>query len=449
MSIVARAIAVTREATYIDARKPFGAPPADVLTIPGVVAFFQRMFALLGGSGVVLLDKYTADCLGLVGVGKDLPILATLRAGGFKVKDLHRWFHVKHADQEISVGLLEHIDPEYCPMVGAARMSDTTAALATWHRLSGTPWSGSAGDCGNLLLKQLGTMRHEGRIIPPQWWTYPAKQPAGDPIEMPYLPSMWHREVSGCGTAYGYDRFRAYLAAMTTTDVAGFHLDHDTRSTTFNPRRSGWWRVKLAPWQLFHIMPDPAGYADPLPDGSRWLTTPTLRLLADLEREGVHGGFEILQSWTAPSQGNILSPYAAKMRTIYDHAREIRDDVERDLIQDSIKAAYRQQNGMWRSTNSEVKRPDWAAAVVAQSRANLWRKMWAAGWADGGRARQWPLWIDTDAAYYPGPDDPKKAVEPEGFELADKLGGFRPLPPRNVSRETGRPVSRSTEEVTA
>jgi hypothetical protein len=445
-----RAIAVTREATYIDARSPLGAPPADILTIPGVVSFFERITGMFADDGVLLLDKYTADSLGLVGVGKNVPILDPLRAAGFGVKDLHRWFHVKHRGQTINVGLLEHIDAEYCPIIGAARMSDVTTALATWHRLAGRPWFGSAGDTGNELLRSVATMRHDGRTIVPQFWTYENKGPGPVAAEMAYQPGDWHRELSGCGKAYGYDRVRAYLAAMTTTPVAGFHLAHEDRVTTFNPKRSGWWRVKVAPWHLYHLMPDPAGYGPRLDDGSRWLTTPTLRLIADLERDGVHGGFEILESWTAPSQENILGPYAAKLRTMYDHAREIRDDTERDLIHASIKGAYRMQNGMWSSTQSDIKRPDWSAAVVAMSRATVWRAAWRAGWRDTtGPVGNWPLWVDTDAVFYPGPDDPTKVAEPYRFGIKDALGGWRPMPPRDVSRETGRPVSRRQKEVNA
>lgn len=444
---LSRAIAVTVDGTFIDARKPAPAPSAESLA-EGLPAFLGVIFGLLGGPGVLLLDKLTADALGLVGVGKDVPALAAMRTAGFQVKEIWRWFHVKHAGTEISVGLLEHIDAEYFPML-APRMTDTTAALATWHRLSGSPWFGSAGDSGNVLLKQVGNMRHEGRTIPPQWWTSAAKQPPGNPIEMPYLPSRWRREISGCSTAYGYDRVRAYLAAMTTTEVAGFHLAHETRVTTFNKRRAGWWRVDVAPWHLHHLMPDPAGYGPALDDGSRWLTTPRLTLLDDLEREGVHGGFQIHEAWTAPAQANVLRPYAAKLRTMYDHGHEIRDETERTLIHEAVKDVYRQQYALWQSSTSSVQRRDWSAAVTAMSAVTVWRACWKAGWQSEGPNGPWPLWIDNDAVYYPGPDDAAKVVEPHGFQLADKLGGWRPMPPRNVSRETGRPVSRSTEEANA
>jgi hypothetical protein len=413
------AMVVTEKTTYVDAMRPRPTPIGPEDTLAGVM---RRLGRAVGMNGTVLLDKDVAGRLGLPTgelpegeQAKSHPAVAELAGAGLKTREIHRWTRIAgEGGRELHVGLLEFIDPIRSPLVNPDRLADTAAALAEWNARTGVPYRGQAGDAGNALLRTLGRFKHEGKTREPSWWS--GTGPEGDPVERAYGTRQWRNAQAGA-FLHGYDRVRAYLAAMTVTEVAGFGLTR-TRAAAFDPKRSGWWLVDVAPWQVPHA-PDPAGYGHE--EGPRWLTTPTLKLLQQLTDQGVHGGFTVLDSWTAKTEANVLKPYGTRLRQLWEESTEIRERTDRDALQATIKAAYRQAAGMWRSGQSDVQRPDWSAALVATARANLFRKIWQVGTATG----RWPVMIDTDNVFYASDDADAVAARPDGIELVDKLGGFR------------------------
>lgn len=403
---------------YGDAARP--RPVPEGAYEGGLIALLRRVGVKLGGSGVLLLDSVSAAAVGLPTgtlpegpAAKDHPAAVEARAAGFKVREVHRWSRFTLADRTINVGLLEFIDADKSPMWRNLDTlpTDTTAGLAAWHFLTGYPYIGDPGDAANEIVR--GVLTKPGRK-PPTWHPSGAAWPKG--AEGPYLVGHWSR-TEPTRYEHGYDRWQAYLSAMTVAKVAAGPLRH-TRTLEFDPTLGGWWYADFAPWQgwLAEVMPDPAGYGE---QGPRWVTTPTLELLAQLYDAGEHGGFQVLDSWTATGEKarELLKPVATRLRDTWTAAEAI-DPADRATVQATVKAAYHKLHSKWATDYGDIQRRDWGATVAQTHRANTWRAMRRAG-----EAGRWPLRIDTDMVWY-GSDNPDP--------YADAPAGFRVVKPGDM-----------------
>lgn len=363
---------------------------------------FLQLLATLCGRGVALIAPDAAELMTLptkeIPLGakaKNHPAAVQLRTSGFEVKEIGRWFHVKHhtvPGPGAWIGLAGFLDADYFPMRGATAAL-TTAALAEWERITGHVWQGSAGDAGNAILKAQ-TYRHKGKQAGATWWSWTA--PEGEPVELPLLPGSWHRRATA-PEIYGYDRVRAYLSAMVCTPVAAEGLKH-TMLTKYSKAQAGWYLCHVGPWEFEHVFPSPAGYSYDDMTRPVWLTHPTVALLEEMATEGFIA-FEVLDSWTAPATP-IMVNYGKSLRETWQAARGIDNPEVRALVRAAVKGTYHIGHGYWRSTQSRVQRPDWAAAVTAMSRSNVWRKMWKL-WQNGGDFQgPLPVFIDTDKVWY-------------------------------------------------
>lgn len=421
---------ITEDGTFVDDRPPV-ATPEHVLAA-GIVSFIEAVIKMLGGSGTVLVDAKSAALLGLptgdlpeTGDGsKKHPAAEALRGAGFKVREIYRWARIFRGPVRLNLGLIELIDPSHCPAI-----EETPAILAAslyqWRLLSGQDWYGAAADAGNDVLRGMFAPGQRRRMVKPEWWIKP---PLDRKVasEVALTPGRWHRRPD-TGETHGHklDKRRAHLAALTTTQVAGGDLEYrDGQTQPFDVKRCGWWCVKLAEWPHGELMPDPAGYGPVLDDGYRWVATPTLELIEQLRRSGHHGGIlDLRESYTAPGV-DILKHLAKTLRDVFDGAAGIADDDVREVVQESTKAAYRQFAGFWQSTQSDVQRADWSAAMVAGNRVSVWRAAWKAiEGPDGDFQGPVPLWFDTDCVIYGGGPDP--IDPPAGWSMEDKLGGWR------------------------
>lgn len=410
---------------------------------------FGQMLRIVCGRGVVLLDRPAAYLLGLpveapLPTGNDArnhAVAMQLRTCGFTVKEIGRWFHVKHKDVAgpgAWFGLSQFLDGDYFPLQGE-HPEHVTSALAEWDRITGHTWRGASGDAGNAILRAQ-KYRYRGQQTGATWWSW--EGPEGDPIELPYLPNTWRRATEAPEAIYGYDRVRAYLSAMTCTPVAAQGLKH-TKHTQYTKGEAGWYLCHVGPWEFEHIMPSPAGYSADDMTRPVWLTHPTVALLEEMQAEGFIT-YGVLDSWTAPATP-IMTDYGKALRKAWQDTRGIEDETVRALVRRGIKGAYRLGHGFWRSKNSDVQRPDWAAAVTAMSRSNLWRRLFKL-WENGGNfLGPVPYFIDTDNVYFDHP------ISPEGWKIWDgerpdldevtELGHWRTMPVRRRKR----PVSRETE----
>lgn len=462
-----RALHLTAETNTIDGDTRSN--PPDLWALP-TLDLFAQMVRLVSGDGVILLHRSAAEKLALpVGelpTGDEArrhPVAEALRGAGWRLKDIHRWFHVKHPEYgKAHIGLTEFFDSGHFPLIGPPAL--TTEAMAQWHEISGHAWTGSAGDAANEILRAVTWSPQRGRNAKqrrPEFWswvgpTLPADSPGGPPrypVETWYTPSQWRRPVGPEVTSISsLDRVRAYLGALTCTPVAATPLEHTPGKLLYDRTRVGWWQVRLGPWEFADLLPDPAGYAPRNDDDGtrvRWLTSARLDLLADLAQRGEYE-YEILDSWTAPATG-VLKTFGTELRKIWQGAKLIQVPEIRTMVRAGVKEGYRQLHGHWRSHQSSVQRPDWAGALVAQNAVNTWRRAYELGRAGGTWEGPWPVQIDTDSLYYPGGMDEVAEIargagwtvwDGERTDLDDvtELGHWRTGRTLAYDPEQGRPV---------
>lgn len=276
-----------------------------------------------------------------------------------------------------------------------------------WTQATGHQWIGTPGMTGCSLLRD----GYPENAYTPMWapkgdWKY------GD-IEAPYTPAQWGREPDG-ELEYGYDANKSYLGTLKTIDLPADALKPERR-TTFDPNMGGIWRVELEPWHKEGMLPDPAGYAPTLPDGSRWLSTPTLRLIDDLFSAGEHGGYAVREARIAPTR-----------RITRQWGELIHQAVKSDekAMARAAQRVYNETYGMWRRSGGRIARADWHYSTIGLDRSNRWRKM--AQFARHGRL---PTRIETDALFYCSSADTWEAAAPEGMKLdrtGMKLGHYKP-----------------------
>jgi hypothetical protein len=410
-----RAILVSDPHTYLPgdriAPTPAGSLAAGLGPLASRIAASFRLPEngpeLMSSSGVILIDSRAGQQLGLpvtadqldqaAEAGADHPSLVSLRAAGWSASKLRDWVTIYGKDRpRIHIGILPLIDPKKSPII-CTMPHDTLDALTLWHELIGSAYYGTPGWAGIEALRKLAACEKTRTPTFQPKGTGPdgAYEPEGA-YELAFLAEQFRGKLpAGMRWAAAYDARMAYLAACQVLRVAPWSLKHTGRVDRYDPERSGWWLVKFAKWQDGRI-PDPAGYG--MGEEARWVTGPTLGLIDPLVEQGIHGGYEILDSWTAPiiSAGNgcVLKPWA----------EAIRDGLYSELpgpagaaVRVALKESYRQSVGSLNNARSPIYRPDWHFAVIAMCRANLWRKMWDIG----NKLGRWPLIIETDNVWYP------------------------------------------------
>lgn len=318
-------------------------------------------------------------------------------------------------DRAVWVADLEGMEPgsRTTPLVGADPLT-TSLQWHQWSTLTGRPWIGSPGMTGNDLL-----MRAWHRGAAPRWQDRDYSRITG-PCERAYSPLTWHSGHDG--PVIGYDANKAYLAAYQGAELAADGLEHTVRPE-FSPALGGFWRVEIEPWADKRL-PDPAGYGHVLEDGTRWLTTPTLALVDDLAQRGLHGGYSVLEAYTAPAR-RITRTWAERLRDII--ADTSGTDV--DYLARAAGRVYKATWGMWARTGGLIQRQDWHYTILATARATLWRKLERYGREED----RWPVRIETDAVFYPSDGRPWPDQAPAAMTLdptGRKLGAWKPVEPK-------------------
>lgn len=399
-----------------------------VLMLAGAWDRYVEPYAAAGGTQQEPATAHTGDWSARV-VADDTYILWSCKQG----ETVHRIWTM--ALNHIPAGGKDSPLVDDNPMVTALHM-------AQWTELTGQPWTGTPGMTGNTLLVD-GWRTANPKAPAPRWngcgvW-YPMESRPAWPfgaIEQAYTPAQWERDTDQ--PTHGYDLNKAYLSAYQVAELPAGQLEHHQvtgDADVFDPKMGGIWRVELSPWTHGHLLPDPAGYAPQLEDGTRWLTTPTLALLQQLTERGDYAGFSVREYWTAPTR-RITRKWAELLNDVAGAARE--------PIAGAAKQVYKQAYGMW-ARGGRVHRPDWHYTIIALSRANLWRKMDAAyrsgrtGTYRAGAYRQVtsgirPVRVETDCVFYESTEGGDwSAYAPPGFKLDPSgraLGHFKPYAPK-------------------
>lgn len=356
----------------------------------------------------------------------DHPAIAAAAAAGWTPGVISGWTVWTHGATVVVVAVQDWAGSDHTAwQVLDGTPTEAVTRLWHWQQTTGVAWRGHPGISGLAVMRHL----HAGRGSAEPTWL-PTVRDLPVVCERADLVTAWHR----CEPArfeHGWDVNGMYLAAAGTADLPRYTLRRD-QPGALDPDHAGYYLITAAPWLLSDRLPDPAGPAgSPLSRdaGRRWVTRPTLRLLDELQRLGVHGGYELHQTWTSPA-GRILRPWA---ETIRDAIRTAPDAAGMAAAKDS----YRQAVGLLARPGGRVSRPDWHNTIIAQARTTLWRKLWAVGQSSG----RWPLRVETDCVYYAHPD-PDPAIADPGLPVGARLGQLR----HHRTIDMDRPRAGRTEE---
>lgn len=415
----------------------------------GLAGLTLRMAAALTDrgavEGVVLLDAYAVARLGLPvdpaeadPGAEEHPTVVELREAGWRVAALRDWMILyAQGRPTLHVGVLPWINRDRSPLLSAGDYSSIVGAFETWHRIMGTAYHGTAGVAGISTVREHATAGGRGKTHAPTW--QPRETGPAEAYELDYYPPgggrpAWSaRPPAEHGWLHGYDANRMYLGAYEQTPLCPWTLKH-TNETEWSSDLAGWWLIEPEEW-TDPAMPDPLGYPRETGDGPkwatdagrtvRWATAPTMALLTQLREEGAHGGYKVLDSYTGPAK-RVLRPVGERLKALWQSpetapAPGAVDLAVRQAVQAAGKSAYRELWGMLNAPNSRVKRPDWHYSVLAQARANLWRRVRKIGEESG----RYPTFIEVDCLYYSSAEaDPIEAA-PAGLPLGTGLGAFK------------------------
>lgn len=322
-----------------------------------------------------------------------------------------------------------------CPFIAPGLSTpQCLARFDAWKARTGSAWHGTPGVAGVTLMRAnaagVKSAASGRRQLTPRWIldNLPGEPTAWAKKERDYTADWSPASLELGAHRHAYDTNMAYLAAAQVARLARGGLEHMPKLLADERRErhlAGYFLADLDPWQDGRL-PDPAGYpgrskrleSDYYLKRSRWVTGPTLDLLDELREAGVYGGYTILDAWAAPGF-TLLRPWAELLRDVITEARGAGDDA----TVTAGKAAYREGLGMLARPGGLIYRPDWFCGVVAQTRANFWRKLRTTGTRTG----HWPVALDVDAVTYAtDQEDPRALAAELGFTLnAGQLGAWK------------------------
>jgi hypothetical protein len=199
----------------------------------------------------------------------------------------------------------------------------------------------------------------------------------------------------------------AWIAAASSVQIGMEQLTRTGKMPMeqfLKDRAPGYYQVRV--WNAIHphnacagplVEPDPSldlhswsdrRFVSPLGrerDGFVWICEPTLKLLTELQADDEWwGALDIVDSWTAETKTDLrdwTSWVDAQRLELKSRADEGAEDAR-----ETFKLRYAQAVQMLGGATDEktgrdkclVKRPDWYHAIIAQHRANQWRKTWRA-----------------------------------------------------------------------
>lgn len=408
---LASTILVQQDVTWLDGQV------TETRNVPGdladVLSVGARWFEATR-EGVILLDAPVHDRMGLPekqpasARGLDVPLVAA-RAAGWQVSKAAPWMTFWAPNRpSVHVGLMGWLAPTNHALY-AADPADMTYRMRRYHELTGVAFHGTPGVSGTSMLRD----RYRGKA--PRWMgTFGAIEPAAMDTEAPYV---W---TSPYGVQFPYShRYDAnlhYLGAANVTEVALDELKRTGRRE-FSARAAGYWKIVVPPWNEKRL-PHPA---NGVAGEEKWVTTPTLELLAQLADDGLTVMPDVLDSWTCDRTGRVFREWATR---IADGLREVSTNEayasDQDALTLALKGTYRQALGLLYRSGGRIYRPDWFHANKGMARCNQFRRLRKA--AAAGR---WPESIKSDAVTYGSNDpDPVTAVPPV-FELRSGPGGWK------------------------
>lgn len=424
------------EYTYLSEDGHAYSTPADALA-DGLGGLLDRISPLLRRPvGVLLLDAEICKPLGFTGTKppgagsrKKFPALDSAREHGWTINSVHRWLIARKvedgADRIIHVGILPWLPRTVFPL-RAPDPRDTMRRMRVFAELLGEPYHGDqAGLVGIAMMRdQIVTPKMKSQNRPfwsPDWTSCPPAR-AGNTE----LPDEWRApDRPQMAYLHCYDLTTQHLAAAQAVKVSPGPLSFVGRSKVPDLSKdcpAGYYEITVPRMHAFErLIPHPVGqYA---PGAQCWVTHATMNVLFEAADE--HGMIDYPEVHRAyltshPTGGTrLLRDWAGTIvQAVKDAATLKGKPIDPDgAVLDAVKSVYKAGRGMLQVERSRVYRPDWAHAIVAQARANLWRKVVAQGRADD----RWPYRVQADQVWYESndADGESAAAWPSTFKRGD------------------------------
>ncbi|MGV9770562.1 hypothetical protein [Streptosporangium sp. NPDC003464] len=239
-------------------------------------------------------------------------------------------------------------------------------------------------------------------------WSRP---PRGAEVDMPFL--------------HAYDFNSMFLSAAMHAPLGLDGVDHfvadDKTPLRFDPKRAGYWLIKVPHWDTWTLPTPFVNLARPREDGTAWFTSPTLRVAADLfDLEP-----DIIEAYVWERKTTYLNKWGTTIDQARLHLLQLRDEGDTDAgpLLEAVKDVYKATIGALGSSQYRegklFHRPDWRHTIIAQARANLLRKLVKIGEVSG----RFPLAvIDTDNVLFASADPDPMTACPAPLETGLRLG---------------------------
>ncbi|MGW9213229.1 telomere-associated protein Tap [Embleya sp. NPDC055664] len=283
----------------------------------------------------------------------------------------------------------------------------------------------------------------------------------------------WHRPIHLVGDdegnreyAVGLDVNTAFLAAASRLPV-GLGAPVHVEAPTFDRKLPGCWYVDLSGIELDPRLPNPFTPTGLPPTGPGWYATPTVAYAAELGAE-----IDPFEAWIRPQHGAYLDPWYTRLRDAYlatmadlgvtpdlddtaflaAMAEHKRADPARAIVLAAIKATVKGGIGKlrerpqgaryrpgdrWPALERPTWRPDIRAAVIANARVGMHRKIRKLATT----ADLYPIAVLSDCVVYLSEGPSPLDVLPRTADGKPIPGGFRlGVSPGMVKHEGTRPL---------
>ncbi|MYW00374.1 helix-turn-helix domain-containing protein [Streptomyces sp. SID3343] len=283
----------------------------------------------------------------------------------------------------------------------------------------------------------------------------------------------WHRPLHLVGDdegnldhAVGIDVNAAFLAAASRLPV-GLGPPVHVQAPTFDKKLPGCWYVDLSTVKVDPRLPNPFTPNGTTPTGPGWYATPTVAYALELGAT-----VDPFEAWIRPDHGPYLDPWYTRLRDAYlatmadlgvtpdlddtaflhamSHHKQV--DPARAIVLSAIKATVKGGIGKlrerpqgaryktgdrWPALERPTWRPDIRAAVIANARVGMHRKMRKLATA----ADLYPLAVLSDCVVYPSAGPSPLDVLPRTADGKPIPGAFRlGVSPGMVKHEGTRPL---------
>lgn len=328
--------------------------------------------------------------------------------GGWQVSGGPAWFTARRDQARLRIGILTEIPANNDPLLAGADLLTIAVRHQMYAGLCGVPFYGDGGSTATLLLDTTISVR--GRQPLRKWDDKAAPEVSEDawpggggwpdqPGEHPHTVTL--------------DRNAQYLSAVNGTYLPLDALRR-TGSIPFDQHLAGYWRIGI-PANPEPRLPHPAGRN--VSPGLRWVTTPTVQLLAFLGCT-----IDVADSWTCPRDRcrRVMDPWYEVLRDARAELLAVPDrGGDTAALLEAVKDTYsRGISHLDRSPLRRWYRPDWRNTLYASARCSMWRSLWVAGSVHN----VWPVVVKTDSATY------EQENAPAAFKIGAGMGEWKVRP---------------------